>query len=68
MGFGHFLSQKNSSVEHIDSSSSADGCVLVLCGSGLVLVVLSVRIPTDVDISWIVSCVSRLLKACLKMF
>lgn len=41
-------------MECTDSSSSADGCAITLYGSDLVLVVLSVRVPTDLDISWTV--------------
>ena len=55
-------------MERVDSSRSAGGCVITLYGSDLVLVVRSVRIPTNLDISWTVSSVSRLLKACFKMF
>lgn len=70
MGCGHFLTQ-NSSMKHISSSRIADDCVIMSCviissESDLVLAVLSVGIPTDPDISWTVSGVSRLLKTCLR--
>lgn len=54
-------------MEHIDCSSSADCCVIMLYGSDLALIVLSVRFPAALDISWTVSCMSRLSKACLKI-
>lgn len=52
----------------VGSSSSTGGCVIMFYGSDVLLVVLSVRTPADLDISWTVSCLSKLLKASWSIF
>lgn len=55
-------------MEHIDSSSSADGFVVVLRGSDVALADLIVRFPSDLRVSWTVNCANRLLKTRFEMF